>query len=253
MSTLTRPKGPLSPRVYWTRRLLLLAVVLALVVGIASVLTRGSDGSSTATARQVAAEPTGAPTASPGENQNKTKKNKKKQKKKKKKVLAEPTGVCSSGDIEAEPKVTTPVAGSRTLITVQLRTKVAKACTWTVSPDTLTMKITSGRDDIWSSRECPAAIPTREVVVRKAVATKVGVPWSGRRSDADCSVLTEWAYPGFYHAIAAALAGEPTDVQFELGKPPRPVITKTITPSPTPKAKNDDKKKNSKKKKNGSA
>lgn len=228
--------------------MLLLAVVLALVVGIASVLTRGSDGSSTATARQAAAKTTGSPadeaTTNSGEP---AKKNKKNKKKRKKKLLAKPTGVCSSGDIEAVPMIDTAVGGQQTLITVELRTKESKACTWTVSPDTLTMKISSGRDDIWSSRECPAAITTREVVVRKAVATTVGVRWSGRRSDADCSALTEWAYPGFYHAIAAVLAGEPTDVQFELGKPPRPVVTKTITPTPTPKAKNDDKKKKEKK------
>ena len=54
--------------------------------------------------------------------------------------------------------------------------------------------------------------------------------WSGRRSDDDCSRLTEWALPGWYHVAAAALAGEPSDLQFELERPTREVITRTPEP-----------------------
>ena len=37
-----------------------------------------------------------------------------------------------------------------------LQTRQAEACTWHVSSRTLTMKITSGHDGIWSSQQCPA-------------------------------------------------------------------------------------------------
>jgi hypothetical protein len=242
VSTLTRPKGPLPARVYWVRRLIVLGLALALTAGIGRLLTMSSDASSPqATARQAAATPTttGASTTAPVDD---TKKHKRKKKKRVEAtpvapttpVLAAPSGPCSSSDIIAAPVVTEAVAGSQILVTLELRTRVTEACTWTVSPETLTMKITSGRDDIWSSRQCPEAVPTRDVVVRRDVGTKVGVRWSGRRSDDACSALTEWALPGWYHAVAAALAGEPTDLQFELVTPPRPVVTRTITPSPTP-------------------
>ena len=44
MSSLTQPRGPLPARVYWTRRLILLAVAALLLVTLARVLTGGSDG-----------------------------------------------------------------------------------------------------------------------------------------------------------------------------------------------------------------
>jgi hypothetical protein len=234
--------------VYWFRRLLVLGLALALTAGIGRFLTTSSDGSSApATARQAAGTPTatGSPATAPTDSTSPEPGNRRKKKNKRGKqaevtpvapttpVLATPTGPCSSSDVIAAPVVTEAVAGGQILITLELRTRVAEACTWTVSPETLTMKITSGEDDIWSTQQCPEAVPTRTVVVRREVGTLVGVQWSGRRSDDSCSALTEWALPGWYHAVAAPLAGEPTDLQFELVAPPRPVVTKTVTPSPT--------------------
>jgi len=225
-----------------------IGTALALVVGIARLLTPSSDGESPDQAQQAAAQPSASGTAAAtGDG------TKKKHKKKKHKptpaapttpVLAVPTGPCASSDVVVAPTLTEATAGSEILITLELSTRVAEACTWTVSPETLTMKITSGPDDIWSSRQCPTAIPTREVVVRRAIGTKLGVRWSGKRSDDECSALTEWARPGYYHIVAAALAGEPTDLQVELVKPPRPVVTVTITPSPTPDGKKKHEKPN---------
>ncbi|HEX5862149.1 MAG TPA: hypothetical protein VFY58_09925, partial [Nocardioides sp.] len=51
----------------------------------------------------------------------------------------------------------------------------------------------------------------------------------------ECSELTSWALPGWYHVAAAALAGEPSDVQFELERPEREEITKTVRPKPEDK------------------
>ena len=113
---------------------------------------------------------------------------------------------------------------------LELRTITTPACTWQVSPSTLTMKITSGDDDIWTSQDCPRAIPSEDVVVRNNVGTEVEVTWSGRRSDDDCSRLTEWALPGWYYVDGAALAGEPSDLHFELEAPEPEVVTKTVKP-----------------------
>ena len=107
---------------------------------------------------------------------------------------------------------------------------VTEACTWQASPQTLTVTITSGDDYIWSTRECPVAIPVQDVVIRQAVDTPVVVTWSAKRSDETCSDRTEWAFPGFYHVKAAALGGEATDVQFELLRGVPAVITKTADP-----------------------
>ncbi len=99
------------------------------------------------------------------------------------------------------------------------------------------MAITSGTDDVWSSRECPREIAVQDVVVRKDTTTTVRLTWpEARRSDETCSNRTEWAMPGWYHVTVAALSGEPSDVQFELGTPTAATITKTRTPKPSPSA-----------------
>lgn len=232
MTALTR--GPLPARVYWTRRVMVIGTALLLVFGIGRVLVGGSDGSSTEgtpTAVQAAADPTSDLSALPMDTETrKTKPKEKKTRTTKAPVLASPEGPCADTDIAVTPSVRRSVAGESVFFVLELRTVSAAACTWRVDPDSLTVKVTSGDDDIWSSRECPRSIPTRNVVVRNAVSTKVGVRWSGRRSDRDCTRLTEWALPGWYHVDAAALAGEPSDVQFRLEAPERPVITQSPKP-----------------------
>ena len=66
--------------------------------------------------------------------------------------------------------------------------------------------------------------------MRLASVTQVPVVWNARRSDEECSDRTAWALPGFYHVRAAALGGEPTDVQFELRRPAAPTVTETAQP-----------------------
>jgi hypothetical protein len=127
------------------------------------------------------------------------------------------------------------VAGRDVLVVLQLRTMSSPACTWQVSADSLTLDITSGDDAIWSSRDCHRAIQRRDVVVRKDVTTNVGVVWKeAKRSDEDCSSRTDWASAGWYHVTAAALGGEPSDLQFELATPTAATITVTATPKQDP-------------------
>lgn len=225
-------RGPLPARVYWRRRLAVLGVALLLVLGVARLLGAGSDGSSggdtasladapasTTTSPAGRPSPVGpsAPTTTPTPTEP---------------VLAEPDGPCADGDIAVTPEVTTAIAGPRhgATIDLQLRTISAEACTWKVNPRSLTLKITSGKDDIWSSRECPRVLPRQEVTVRRAVSTTLSVAWNAKRSDEDCSKVTDWALPGWYHVSAAALAGEPSEVQFELLAPQPAVVTQTAEP-----------------------
>ncbi|GCD89711.1 hypothetical protein [Nocardioides sp. LS1] len=231
MTALTR--GPLPARVYWTRRLLVLGTALALVVVIARVLTGGSDASSAdARATPVAAAPTVTVTPSSTPVATTTKKPGKHHSHAP--VLAAPSGPCSDEDIAVEPDVKQPVAGSDVRIVLKLRTLTEEACTWRVSKDTLTVKVTSGKDEIWSSRQCPRVVPTEDVVVRRAVTETVALTWNAKRSDDTCSRFTDWALPGYYHVVAAALAGEPADLQFKLDAPSGPVITRSPSPTQSP-------------------
>ena len=238
MSSLTR--GPLPARVYWRRRIMVLGTALLLVFAFARLLGAGSDASSASEeAAQVAADqttPTSAATsalsspASTGPSQGKPGGSRTSQAP----VLAEPDGPCADEDVTVSPEVKDAVAGRDVHISLKLSTVESEACTWQVSRDTLTLKITSGKDDIWSTRQCPRAIIGREMVLRRDSTTSVGVTWNARRSDDECSRLTEWALPGFYHVEVAALAGEPTDEQFELKAPTAPVITRSPSPHQSP-------------------
>jgi hypothetical protein len=237
MARLTR--GPLPARVYWVRRLLVLGTAFALVLGIGHLLSGGSDATSGEdAAAQVAADssPTFAPsltdlttpsqTAGPGRGHTSTADPSP--------TLAAPEGECSGTDIAATPQIENAVAGRDVTIVLQLRTLESEACTWRTGRDALTLSITSGKDDIWSSRQCPRVIPVRDVIVRKAVTTNLAVTWNAKRSDDECSKLTHWAMPGWYHVTAAALGGEPSDVQFELVRPTAATITKTASPTDSP-------------------
>ena len=252
MASTMRPRGPLPARVYWTRRIVVLAVPLLLVVVLARVLGGSSDGKEVAsggTAAQAGAkvEASTVPTAGPTADEKAAGKKGKKGKRKRAEetappepVLPEPTGPCADSDIVATPAITSAPGGSDIAITINLRTKFAEACTWQASPETMTVTITSGDDYIWSTRECPVGIPPQDVVIRQAVDAPVVVTWSAKRSDETCSDRTQYAFPGFYHVEAAALGGDGTDVQFELVPPQPGVITKTAEPQQGGKKKNGE-------------
>lgn len=247
-STPLRPRGPLPARVYWTRRLVLLGLAMVLVAGLARILGGSSDGSDGSDADDTATTAGATTSASPiGPTSSATTPGRKKRTKTPTPTeptpteptpteppLAEPTGPCASSDIVITPVVTEAQGGVDVPITLNLRTVATPACTWAVSADTLTVSIRSGDDPIWSSRQCPASVPPQEVVVRQAVDAPIALTWNARRSDEDCSELTEWARLGYYYVEAAALGGEPTSVQFELVRPASEVITKTVTPKPDP-------------------
>jgi hypothetical protein len=228
MTSMTR--GPLSPRVYWRRRALVVGLAVVLVVIFARVLGGGSDGSSDddGVAEQAAGSPTSAPTDDP------TRKQGGKNKPTKTPTttpMPEPTGPCLEDDILVQPVVEQAVAGTDVMIGLELRTRTAEACTWQVSSSHLTLKVTSGSDDIWASRECPRVVPVKDVVVRQDFTTKVGVVWNGRRSDTGCTRDTDWALPGYYHVAAAPLGGEPAEAQFQLTAPLPEVITQSAHPN----------------------
>jgi hypothetical protein len=241
MTTVTRPRRPLPARVYWTRRLLLVAVVFALVFGIARLL--GSGGSGGPTARPVGAAPsTGAarvttpattPQASSTTRARQGKGAKNRLPSATPTPLASPTGACADSDVVANPSVKgTAYAGHPVVFTMTLSTKVSPACTWDVSARTLVVKVTSGTDRIWSTQECVGAIPKQSVVVRRDHPTTVSVGWNGQRSDSDCTRSTAWAEPGYYHVLAASFGADPIDLQFPL----LPPVPRTITATPTPES-----------------
>jgi hypothetical protein len=181
-------------------------------------------------ANQVAGEPTGSAPKDSETSAPSKPKTRKKARTPQQPVLAQPDGACADSDIVITPSVENAVAGRNVRITLELRTATAEACTWRVSANHVTMKITSGVDEIWTSRQCPRVVPVQDVVVRRDVTTFVDVVWNARRSDDGCPVLTDWARSGTYHVKAAALGGEPAEARFELERPSPEVIAPPTPP-----------------------
>jgi hypothetical protein len=240
MTSLTR--GPLQAGVYWRRRLAVLGVVLLLVIGISRMFGGGGDDPN-AKAANVSAQTTPTPSVTPSTTPSVTPSTSPS-------VapaaptptvsvapaLPAPTGRCSDDDVVVAPSVTDAQATRTVVLHLTLRTMVTTACTWRTSSKSIQMKITSGSDRIWSTIDCPRAIPAQDVVVRRDSDAVVNVAWNSRRSDQTCSNHTQWAVPGYYHLAVAALGGEPQDIQFALTKPrpiPKPTPKPTAKPTPT--------------------
>lgn len=241
MTPVTRPRGPLPARVYWVRRALVLATAFLLVFGLARILGGGSDGDSGAddSAVGVAGETTEAADESSqeggSESSDAATPPRKQKPKPKRTPLAKPDGPCDPADLTVEADLKrTPGGGDEVAIPLTV-SGTAEACTWTMSNETLALKITSGSDMIWSSQQCPR-IEEQDLVVRSAKPAEATFAWNGRRSDEECSRTTDWALPGSYHVIAAPYGGEPTDVQFELVTPKPEKIVKTVKPKKAPKS-----------------
>ena len=215
MSAVTRPRGPLPSRVYWFRRLLVLAV-LAVVVTAAVQLLGGRDDSaadsaaSVTNARESVARPAPSPTASakpssrptagasaaatpPGEPTKPAKPTKT--------PLPEPDGPCRASDVLVSPVVDGARAGRPVEITLQLTTLESPACTWEVSPESVFVRVTGEGRVLWASQHCGAAIPTDEVVARRSKAAEVVVRWDGRESGPGCPD-GEWVLAGTYEVEA---------------------------------------------------
>ncbi|NYG58913.1 hypothetical protein BJ980_001836 [Nocardioides daedukensis] len=239
MAPTTRPQRRLPARVYWVRRVVVFGTAFLLVFGLARLLSGGSDAQETGTdgtasivsgAQSGAAKPSASASAKPSPTAKATRKP---AKKKTKQPLAQPSGPCNPADIVVAPTVKRQAADGRIEIPFELRTKVA-ACSWTVSDKSLVIRISSGKDQIWSSQEC-AKIPSKDVVIRAAKPAEIVFVWNGRRSGEDCTRTAKWALPGFYHVTAAAFGGEPEDKQFELTAPSPKKIYKTEKPKPSKK------------------
>jgi hypothetical protein len=219
---------------------MVLAIAALLVVGMAKLLGGSSGGSPSDSARTVAdTSPTsGSPTPSVGEAQQTGAPSGVRSHRRHRTHtssapvtrVAMPSGPCAARDVAITPSVPKPIAGRDIDLVLDVSSLNEPACTWTMSGRTMAMKITSGRDLIWTTTDCARAIPTQDLVLRSSAPTRVRLTWDARRSEPGCPVRTAWALPGTYHLEVAALAGQPQDVTFLLTAPTPAEVTKTAHP-----------------------
>jgi len=164
MSTIKNPVGPQPPSVYWRRRLLLLLVLVAVIVVVVLIVVRPGSGTPTSHA-------TGSNTAS-----------------------HTPTSGATSGSsaTACDPSVITltPItdaasyaAGVQPQISMSITNSGASACTYDVGTDAQVYLITSGSDQIWSSKDCQTAPAANKQVLQPGkVLSTTPFAWDRTRS-----------------------------------------------------------------------
>ncbi len=243
-------------RVYWVRRLVLLAV-LAVVVGTGYVGIRAladawsadePDVATTASA-EVAEQPpssastpgaSGSPSAGPTvPAAGGTSAERRARDRAAERALPEPDGVCPDSDVVVTPRVDGARLGEPIQVVLEISTATTPACTWEVAPDTVFLKVTQETEDsealVWSSQHCPLLMPTAQVVARQVQPAEVVVSWSGRKSDPECSEVTGWVHAGEFEAVSVARgAVSPREVAFRIRKPAPQVVVEPADPTPAP-------------------
>lgn len=241
MNTVLHPVGAQPARVYWVRRLALLAVVVLVVVlafaavsaarGAADDDTGGSDGPA-GTAQEGADD--AADPADDGERDDDAE--------------ASPGEVSPAGEDDAdgdgaeggagasEPSTGAPPACSPEQITLTLTTDDQAygpegaptftlaftntgetACVIDAGSAQRTVVVSSGDDRVWSSADCVTEGGQRTLLLAPGAQDEDTVVWSRVRSDEACTADLPAPRPGTYTAIAVLAGAQSGTAVFQLG------------------------------------
>lgn len=180
MNTLLRPVGPEPARVYWTRRIVVLG---ALVVAATLVWTLVQGG--TGSRSDAKAAPAASPSVSAIEEQQ---------------GAAAP---CAAENLEitVESVRRSYAAGAHPTFTVTVRNTGGSGCTVDVGDAFRELRITSGKDRVWSSKDCAEGeSASRNLLLGAGKSDTQQVTWERVRSDETCSEGLPTPRPGTYKA-----------------------------------------------------
>lgn len=159
MSTIRTPVGPQPPGVYWRRRAVVLLGLVAIVVIILLIVFRPAGGTPTSTASSP------SPTATS--------------------TVTDDADACDPADIQVTA-ITDKGGynqGELPLVSMSITNTGATACTINAGTDAQEYIITSGSDQIWSSRDCQTEPAPTETVLQPGIAkSTVPFPWDRTRS-----------------------------------------------------------------------
>jgi len=190
---LLHPVGPMPPRVYWTRRAALLAILVVLVIAIA-VSCSGGSGSGSPSASRPTASPT--PTTHPS-------------------VAA---AACRRDQlaVTASTDATKYPAGVLPQLQVSVRNTGSTACVLTESPRTRSWTIVSGTDQVWTTVGCQAASTAHDVTLSSGAVVRRSIIWNRHRSGKGCTVSSVEAAPGTYQLTVSINGITSTTAVFHL-------------------------------------
>lgn len=208
MSTVLHPVGPQPDRVYWVRRI----VVLALLVVAASLVFSFVRGAmAPASAGDDPGESTGEVPVAPAD------------------AVTDPADAVTDpavGPVACAPAdltvaLTTDArsyaAGAPVAFSVAVTNTGAGACVVDAADAQREVVITSGTDRIWSSLDCPVDGTEQLHLLESGARVDSAITWARTRSATDCPADLPEPQPGTYSAVATTHGATSAAAVFDLG------------------------------------
>ena len=171
MSTVRNPVGPLSPEVYWRRRIVVGVGVLAVLIIILLIIVRPGSGEPL---NQPTPDPQSTETAEPGSGDEP--------------AADGAASACTPSQVVVSPVTDAEVypAGQQPLLSLTLLNTGTTACTLQAGSDVQSYVITSGSDRIWASTDCQEpGVPAEVTLQPGEPLPSTPFAWSRTRSSAD--------------------------------------------------------------------
>lgn len=202
MSTIKNPVGPQPPSVYWRRRLLLLLLIIVVIVVVVLIIVRpgsGTPGSSPSGSNSAGHTPSAGATSGSS------------------------STPCDPSVVTLQPitDAASYAAGVQPQLSMSITNSGASACTFDVGTDAQVYVITSGSDQIWSSKDCQTApAADKRVLEPGTTVSTTPFPWDRTRSSTTTCTGTRAAVTAggaSYHlAVQVGEAKSATTKQFVL-------------------------------------
>lgn len=193
MSYVMHPVGPEGARVYWIRRLIVIAVAIGLIALLWAFLARGKSSPAHQAGPTSSAPTTAAPSGGAG-------------------------CVAASLQVTLTASAQTYAASEMPSFTLTAVNTGRTACTLTMSDASRQLVITSGSDRIWSSADCPATAPPATPLLLLAAGDKgtAAIGWDRARSAQGCPAGLAAPRSGTYKAAGSLLGANSDAVVFTL-------------------------------------
>lgn len=226
MSAGPNGRGNVGRDVYWRRRLLLIAVLLAVVWGVMQIvgLVRGDEEQAEPPATTPTPEVTTTPTPEAPSDQVAV-------------AIDTATTACKPENVRIVPSVPGgQYAGGPVKIDLMLTALDGSACTFQPSADELLVVVDTQRAPIYDSSVCRAAFFSQSVAIPAGWGTVASVEWTGRGSGQACSTSEGFAPGGTYTLKIGTYGGEPGETTFKLRQrePETPETPATSAPTKQP-------------------
>jgi hypothetical protein len=240
MSTVLHPAGPEPAQTYWKRRVVVILVAVVVLAIAGALIANGTSSGSAVQANPsppppavptaVSGSPT--PTSSPSARPN---------------GGTTPANATPSATASARPSATAsatpkpsktptpePIACAadtlrptltgkqrlkpeeRTTFTLSLINGSGQTCAASVDGDNFELRIYSGSDRIWSTKDCATIVKPVRRTLEAEQALEWKLVWNGLRSRSGCQSRPEIPRPGTYYATAQLTGAQPVQLLMTL-------------------------------------